>query len=196
VARGRPGGNALTARLDAEMVQTWVMPTTDEDLLIDAAVSQRKSHKRGADLLATFTVAAIFAAVGWFLVFWLRPLIKSLWFLPLGTVTTTLLIIGVIAFAIAGLLYVPAVRQARPAAREGRIHRLAGRPPRGRRQEGAPRHRDLVPDPRLLLRRRHGHHPKDGLRPRTDIPNARVAPPACPMASGCAEHAPARSAWR
>jgi hypothetical protein len=95
------------------------MSLTDEDLLIDAAVSQRKSHKRGANLLATFTLAAVFAAVGWFLVFWLRPLIKSIPFLPLGTVTTTLLAVGVIAFAIAGLLVAGAVFFANPLARWG-----------------------------------------------------------------------------
>ena len=62
------------------------MPKTDEDLLIDDAISQRKSHKRGYNLFATLAVAAIFAAIGWFLLFWLRPLIKSARFLPLGTV--------------------------------------------------------------------------------------------------------------
>jgi hypothetical protein len=95
------------------------MSPTDEDLLIDAAVSQRKSRKRGANLLATLTLAAVFAAVGWFLVFWLRPLIKSIPFLPLGTVTTTLLVVGVIAFAIAGLLVAGAVFFANPLARWG-----------------------------------------------------------------------------
>ena len=95
------------------------MSPTDEDLLIDAAVSQRKSHKRGTNLLATLTLAAVFAAVGWFLVFWLRPLIKSIPFLPLGTVTTSLLVIGVIAFAIAGLLIAGAFFAANPWARWG-----------------------------------------------------------------------------
>jgi hypothetical protein len=95
------------------------MSLTDEDLLIDFAVSQRKSHKRGANLLATLTLAAVFAAVGWFLVFWLRPLIKSIPFLPLGTVTTTLLAVGVIAFAIAGLLVAGAVFFANPLSRWG-----------------------------------------------------------------------------
>lgn len=95
------------------------MPKTDEDLLIDDAISQRKSHKRGANLLATFTLAAIFAALGWFLVFWLRPIIKSIPFLPLGTVTTSLLVIGVIAFAIAGLLVAGALFVANPLARWG-----------------------------------------------------------------------------
>jgi hypothetical protein len=95
------------------------MSPTDEDLLIDTAISQRKSHKRGANLLATLTLAAVFAAVGWFLVFWLRPLIKSIPFLPLGTVTTTLLVVGVIAFAIAGLLVAGALFFANPLARWG-----------------------------------------------------------------------------
>ena len=95
------------------------MSRTDEDLLIDAAVRQRKSHKRGANLLATFTLAAVFAAVGWFLVFWLRPLIKSIPFLPLGTVTTTLLVVGLIAFAVAGLLVAGAVFFANPLSRWG-----------------------------------------------------------------------------
>src|SRR5579864_5816069 len=84
--------------------QTGVMPATDEDILIEDAISERKSHKRGYNLFATLTLAAVFAAVGWFLVFWLRPLIKSIPLLPLGTVTTSLLVIGLIAFAVAGLL--------------------------------------------------------------------------------------------
>src|SRR6202021_2195627 len=100
-------------------VQTWVMPVTDEELLIDTAISQRKSHRRGADLLATVTGAAVFAAVGWFLVFWLRPLITSIPLLPLATVTTTLFIVGVIAFAIAVLLMVGALSFANPLARWG-----------------------------------------------------------------------------
>jgi hypothetical protein len=95
------------------------MPTTDESLLIDAAIRQRKSRRRGADLLAPFIVAAVLAAVGWFLVFWLRPLIKSIWFLPLGTVTTTLLVVGLIAFAIAGLLVAGALFFANPLSRWG-----------------------------------------------------------------------------
>ena len=95
------------------------MSTVDEDLLIDTAISQRKSHKRGANLLATLGLAAIFAAVGWFLVFWLRPLVKSVPFLPLGTVTTGLLVTGVIAFAIAGLLTAGALLFTNPLSRWG-----------------------------------------------------------------------------
>ena len=103
------------------------MPTSDEDLLIDSAIRQRKSHKRGANLVATLTLAAVFAAVGWFLVFWLRPLIKSVPFLPLGTVTTSLLIIGVSAFPISGLLIAGAFFVASPWARWGDAGE-AGRP--------------------------------------------------------------------
>jgi hypothetical protein len=95
------------------------MPATDEDLLIEDAISQRKSQKRGHNLLATLALAAIFAAVGWFLVFWLRPMIKSIPLLPLGTVTTSLLVIGVIVFAVAGLLIAGALFVANPWARWG-----------------------------------------------------------------------------
>jgi hypothetical protein len=119
------------------------MPATDEDLLIDAAISQRKSHKRGADLLATFTLAAVFAAVGWFLVFWLRPLIKSIPFLPLGTVTTSLLIIGVIAFAIAGLL----TRWPGGATLSPVRARCAASAPCGKRRSNIPVGRKATPRP-------------------------------------------------
>jgi hypothetical protein len=95
------------------------MPASDEDLLIEDAISQRKSHKRGYNLFATLTLAAVFAAVGWFLVFWLRPMIKSIPLLPLGSVTTGLLVIGVIAFAIAGLLIAGSFFVANPWARWG-----------------------------------------------------------------------------
>jgi hypothetical protein len=95
------------------------MPATDEDLLIEDAISQRKSQKRGYNLLATLTLAAVFAAVGWFLVFWLRPMIKSIPLLPLGTVTTSLLVIGAIAFTVAGLLIAGSFFVANPWARWG-----------------------------------------------------------------------------
>ena len=90
------------------------MPATDEDVLIDDAISQRKAHKRGHNLLATLAVATIFAVIGWFLVFWLRPLIKSIPLLPLGSVTTGLLVLGLIAFAIAALLAAGAFFAANP----------------------------------------------------------------------------------
>ncbi|HEX3514794.1 MAG TPA: hypothetical protein VHT26_12425 [Trebonia sp.] len=95
------------------------MPTTDEDLLIDDANAQRKTQKRGYNLFATLAVAAVFAAVGWFLVFWLRPMIKSIPLLPLGSVTTSLLVIGLIAFAVAGLLIAGAYFFANPWSRWG-----------------------------------------------------------------------------
>jgi hypothetical protein len=95
------------------------MPATDEDVLIDDAISQRKAHKRGHNLLATLAVAAIFAVIGWFLAFWLRPLIKSIPLLPLGSVTTGLLVAGIIAFAIAALLVAGAFYAANPWSRWG-----------------------------------------------------------------------------
>jgi hypothetical protein len=95
------------------------MPTPDEDLLIEDAIGQRKSQKRGYNLFAMLSVAAVFAAVGWLLVFWLRPMIKSIPLLPLGSVTTSLLVGGVIAFAIAGLLIAGAYFAANPWARWG-----------------------------------------------------------------------------
>ena len=95
------------------------MPASDEDLLIEDAISQRKSHKRGYNLFATLTLAAVFGAVGWLLVFWLRPMIKSIPLLPLGSVTTGLLVIGLIAFAIAGLLIAGSFFVANPWARWG-----------------------------------------------------------------------------
>jgi hypothetical protein len=100
-------------------METRAMPATDEDLLIDDAISQRKSHKRGYNLFATLSLAAAFAAVGWVLVFWLRRLVKSIPLLPLGTVTTGLLVLGIIAFAIAGVLVAGAVFAANPWARWG-----------------------------------------------------------------------------
>ena len=95
------------------------MPASDEDLLIEDAISQRKSHKRGYNLFATLSLAAVFAAVGWSLLFWLRPMIKSIPLLPLGSVTTGLLVVGLIAFAIAGLLIAGSFFVANPWARWG-----------------------------------------------------------------------------
>ncbi|HEX4833592.1 MAG TPA: hypothetical protein VH478_21150 [Trebonia sp.] len=90
------------------------MPATDEDLLIDDAISARKSHKRGYNLLATLAVAAVFAAIGWFLAFWLRPIVKSIPLLPLGSVTTGLLVAGLIAIGIAILIVAGALFVASP----------------------------------------------------------------------------------
>jgi hypothetical protein len=112
-------GKARVSTARREMVDTRVMPATDEDLLIDDAISQRKNNKRGYNLLFTLTLAAIFAVAGWFLVFWLRPFVKSIPLLPLGTVTTGLLVLGIIAFAIAGLLVAGAVLFSSPWARWG-----------------------------------------------------------------------------
>jgi hypothetical protein len=103
----------------ADVVETGVMPATDEDLLIDDAISQRKSHKRGYNLLATLCLAAGFAAVGWVLAFWLRRVVKSIPLLPLGTVSTSLLVLGIVAFVIAGLLVAGAFFAANPWSRWG-----------------------------------------------------------------------------
>ena len=95
------------------------MAVTDEDLLIDDAISARKSHKRGYNLLATLSIAAVFAAIGAGTLFWLRPLVKSIPFLPLGSVTNALLIAGLVAFGIAALLVAGAVWVANPWSRWG-----------------------------------------------------------------------------
>jgi hypothetical protein len=95
------------------------MAVTDEDLLIDDAVSARKSHTRGYNLLATLSLAAVFAAIGAGVLFWLRPLIKSIPFLPLGSVTTGLLIVGLVAFGIAALLVAGSFFVANPWSRWG-----------------------------------------------------------------------------
>jgi len=103
----------------ADVVETGVMPATDEDLLIDDAISQRKSHQRGYNLFATLSLAAVFAAVGWILAFWLRRIVKSIPLLPLGMVTNGLLILGIIAFVIAGVLVAGAFFAANPWSRWG-----------------------------------------------------------------------------
>ena len=95
------------------------MPAADEDLLIDAAIKQRKAHRWGFNMLLTLVVAAVFAAIGWVVLFRVRPFIKAIPLLPLGTLTTALLVIGVIAFVIAGLLVLGAVFAANPRSRWG-----------------------------------------------------------------------------
>jgi hypothetical protein len=77
---------------------------TDEDLLIEAAKRERRNRRSGRNLLLALAVAAVFAVIGWVLLFRVRPFVKSIPFLPLGTVTGWLLVIGIVAFAIAGLV--------------------------------------------------------------------------------------------
>jgi hypothetical protein len=91
----------------------------DEDLLIEAARREHRNRRSGRNLLISLVVAAVFVAVGWVLVFKVRAFLKAIPFLPLGTVTGWLLIIGVIAFVIAGLIVAGALLMANPRKRWG-----------------------------------------------------------------------------
>jgi hypothetical protein len=92
---------------------------TDEDLLIETARRARRNRRSGRNLLISLVVAAICAAVGWVLIFQVRAFIKSIPFLPLGTVTGWLLVIGVAAFVLAGLIAAGALLVANPGNRWG-----------------------------------------------------------------------------
>jgi hypothetical protein len=92
---------------------------TDEDLLIEAARRERRHHQSGRNLLLALVAAAVCAAIGWVLVFRVRAFLKAIPFLPLGTVTSWLLIIGIIAFVVAGLIVVGALLMANPRKRWG-----------------------------------------------------------------------------
>jgi hypothetical protein len=92
---------------------------TDEDLLIKAAQRERKNRRSGRTLLFSLVAAAVCAGIGWVLVFKVRAFLKSITFLPLGTVTGWLMIIGVVAFVIAGLIVAGALLMANPRKRWG-----------------------------------------------------------------------------
>ena len=92
---------------------------TDEDLLIDAARRERRNRRSGRNLLLALAVAAVCAAIGWVLVFRVRAFFQAIPFLPLGTVTRGLLVIGIIAFVMAGLIVVGALLMANPRKRWG-----------------------------------------------------------------------------
>jgi hypothetical protein len=92
---------------------------TDEDLLIKAAQRERRNRRSGRNLLLALVVAAVCAAIGWVLVFKVRTFLKGIPFLPLGTVTSWLLIVGIIAFVIAGLTVAGALLLANPRKRWG-----------------------------------------------------------------------------
>ena len=92
---------------------------TDEDLLIKAAQRERKNRRSGRTLLFSLVAAAVCAGIGWVLVFKVRAFLKSIPFLPLGTVTGWLMIIGIIAFVIAGLIVAGALLLANPRKRWG-----------------------------------------------------------------------------
>jgi hypothetical protein len=92
---------------------------TDEDLLIEAARRERRNRRSGRNLLLALVVAAVCAAIGWVLVFRVRAFLQAIPFLPLGTVTSWLLVIGIIAFVVAGLIVVGALLMANPRKRWG-----------------------------------------------------------------------------
>jgi hypothetical protein len=90
---------------------------TDQDLLIEAARRERRNHRSGRNLLIALAVAAVCAAIGWVLVFRVRPFLKAIPFL--GTAASWLMIIGIIAFVVAGLIVVGALLTANPRKRWG-----------------------------------------------------------------------------
>jgi hypothetical protein len=92
---------------------------TDEALLIEAARRERRNRRSGRNLLLALAVAAVCAATGWVLVFRVRAFLKAIPFLPLGTVPSWLLVIGIIAFVVAGLIVVGALLMANPRKRWG-----------------------------------------------------------------------------
>jgi hypothetical protein len=87
---------------------------TDENVLIEAARKERRNHRSGRNLLLALIAAAVFAGIGWVLVFRVRSFLKTIPFLPLGAVTGWLLVIGIIAFVIAGLIVAGAFLIANP----------------------------------------------------------------------------------
>ena len=92
---------------------------TDEDLLIEAAKREQRNRRSGRNLLLALLMAAVCAAIGWVLVFRVRAFVKAIPFLPLGTVTSWLLVIGIAAFVIAGLIVAGALLLASPRKRWG-----------------------------------------------------------------------------
>jgi hypothetical protein len=92
---------------------------TDESLLIEAARRERRNRRSGRNLLLALGSAAVFAAIGWVLVFRIRAFLQGIPFLPLGSVTRGLLIVGIIAFVVAGLIVVGALLMANPRKRWG-----------------------------------------------------------------------------
>src|SRR5580658_1250496 len=91
----------------------------DEDLLIGAAKRERRNRRSGRNLILALVVAAVCAVIGWALVFRVRGFVKAIPFLPLGTVTSWLLIFGIAAFVIAGLIVAGALVLANPRKRWG-----------------------------------------------------------------------------
>jgi hypothetical protein len=92
---------------------------TDEELLIEAARRERRNRRSGRNLILALLVAVVFAAIGWVLVFKVRAFLKGIPFLPLGTVTSWLLVVGIIAFIVAGLIVAGGLLMANPRKRWG-----------------------------------------------------------------------------
>jgi hypothetical protein len=92
---------------------------TDEDLLIEAAKREQRNRRSGRNLLLALLMAAVSAAIGWVLIFRVRAFVKAIPFLPLGTVTSWLLVLGIAAFVIAGLVVAGALLLANPRKRWG-----------------------------------------------------------------------------
>ncbi|HEY6295424.1 MAG TPA: hypothetical protein VIX15_07145 [Streptosporangiaceae bacterium] len=92
---------------------------TDESLLIEAGRRERRNRRSGRNLLLALGSAAVFAAIGWVLVFRIRAFLQGIPFLPLGTVTRGLLVVGIIAFVVAGLIVAGALLMANPRKRWG-----------------------------------------------------------------------------
>jgi hypothetical protein len=89
-------------------------PTADERLLIDGARKQRNRQRSGFNFIITLAVGAVFAVLGWLVIFQVRPFVKSIPFLPLGSVTTFLLYAGLAGFGIAALCVLGAWLFAKP----------------------------------------------------------------------------------
>jgi hypothetical protein len=91
----------------------------DGELLIEAARRERRNHRSGRDLVLALVLAAVCAGAGWVLVFRVRGFLAAIPFLPVGAVSRWLLVIGIIAFVVAGLIVVSAVLLANPRKRWG-----------------------------------------------------------------------------
>jgi hypothetical protein len=89
-------------------------PTADERLLIGDAKKQRNRQRSGFNLIITLAVGAACAVLGWLVIFQVRPFVKSIPFLPLGSVTSFLLYAGLAAFGIAALCVLGAWIFAKP----------------------------------------------------------------------------------
>jgi hypothetical protein len=89
-------------------------PTADERLLIDDARKQRNRQRSGFNFFITLAVGVASAVLGWLVIFQVRPLVKSIPFLPLGSVTSFLLYVGLAAFGIAALCALGAWLFAKP----------------------------------------------------------------------------------